>query len=512
MKERFLNIVSLFFCCDNSIDSITEEHDSLMIRAKGNELQFPRLNDFQNTIAFINSRDNIHLSFLHNTEILENFSCHDTSVFETFIEKLKKESSGIESFELIITIEKRNKQGKISVYFPDHFVKYINDLQLFDILFVFNELYSNREFVFFEIQDQTNKSELTTASIFFSSQFSSSDSIKEKRILRTRKIKNICHCNILDDYDFIPEDFYPLKLSSEENLNILFKKISIVYSLIYLFDIINIDENEIDFRLNGYKTIFKRLQLQFIAYEAFQVYFKIYDWVYDGGGTIDKIGLARNIISLNINVENLFIDESVFNAIQSGYKIYQKENIKQYIEIRNKISDQLIEIQKNADKIVDDFIADFKKSLFIFVSFFASVLVLKVVSSGNFSGGFSKEVTLLSIGFLLIGFITMIIKKKEIKRQVRRYAMFYENMKERYCDLLDSTDINRILNEDKDFKNNVSYIEARVKEYSSLWAISIAILLIVVLVLHLPNCVLVQNVNCEFLKILLRCFITNILP
>lgn len=73
------------------------------------------------------------------------------------------------------------------------------------------------------------------------------------------------------------------------------------------------------------------------------------------------MGLARNILSLNFDKENLKLSETAFEAIKSGYKIYQKENIKQYIEIRNKISDQLIELQNKADKIVASFVSDYKK-------------------------------------------------------------------------------------------------------------------------------------------------------
>lgn len=483
MINNFRNIISLFFPSEFSLVSVTEEYDCIEIKVEGINIQFPEEEIFNRNIEFINNRDNIHLSFLHKNQVIENFSSRTNTSFNNFIETLKQNTTGKTRFELILTIEKKNREGKVSIYFIDQFINGLDALTFIDLLVVFRELFANRNFIFFEILDQESKIELITSSIIFTTNNSNTVLSNNELGKRKEKIKNICHCNIIDEYNYSPDDFYPVKLSSSQNLNNLFKKISITYSLIYLFDIVNIFGNEIDFKLNGYKTIIKKLPISLLSLKASEAYYNIYEWVYSGGGIIDKIGLARNIISLNIDINNLFIDESVFDSIQSGYKIYQKENIKQYIEVRNKISDQLIEIQKNADKIVDEFIGDFKKSLFTFVSFFASVLVLKVVSNGNLEGGFSIEITLLSIGFLIIGFIVMLFRRFEINRQVERYKLFYQNMKKRYCDLLDKNDISRILNNDVDFNTNVNYINTRVKEYSRVWILSIIVLLIIVLAL-----------------------------
>ena len=104
--------------------------------------------------------------------------------------------------------------------------------------------------------------------------------------------------------------------------------------------------------------------------------------------------------------------------------------------------------------------------------------MIEVVSNGSYTGGFTIEITLLSIGFLLISLCLMFFSRWEINKELVRYNDFYANLKERYTDLLDSSDINRILNGDKDFQSNQSFIKERKSKYTALWILSLSILLI----------------------------------
>jgi len=62
---------------------------------------------------------------------------------------------------------------------------------------------------------------------------------------------------------------------------------------------------------------------------------EIFDWVYTDGNYTDKIGLARNLISIHLKNDNLLtLDEGTIHSLESGYDIYLKDNVKQYIEIK----------------------------------------------------------------------------------------------------------------------------------------------------------------------------------
>ncbi|BBE16282.1 hypothetical protein AQPE_0419 [Aquipluma nitroreducens] len=487
MSSILQNIISLFCSSKVDIRKIKEEYDQVEIIITSQDCLFPNASDFAVNLKNLNDRDILHISIRQDDEILENFSTSGNNSFDEFVSKYSKKYNRQIPIEIKLTVVKETQTQIISVYYFDQFIEYLKSLSVVFFLSVIKKNLKNGEILFFELQDKSITDELITNSIIISAQKGfKQQNLSAKRLERNSQIRTVCNCNLLPKYDFIPEDFYPIKESGNSNLDNLFKLISTIYSVIFLFDIVNIETDNIDFKLNGYKTIFKNFKLSSIDIPSFDYYFKIYDWVYEGGSIIDKIGLARNIISLNVDQNDLKIPETTFHAIQSGFKIYQKENIKQYIEIRNKISDQLIEIQNKADKIVEDFINDFKRSLFTFVSFFASVLVLKVVSKGDLTGGFSKGVTYLSIGFLLISLIIMFFRLGEIKKQKKRYKDFYLNMKNRYLDLLDKSDIERILNKDHDFKENLKYINCRVKNYVWIWSLSTLVLFIAVVCLYNP--------------------------
>lgn len=510
MNNILQQILNLF--SSDSITSVSEEYSELKTEVVCMNGKIPTEADFNSVISNLNSRDGLHISILQNDDnatLVCNYSSEQADQFSTFLQEIKSTIQG-NDFRIIITIEKNNINQRVSVYCFDEFIKYLNNLSFLGVLFVLDKLFNNKCIVF-EVQNNSFQ-EFSTKTIKFIPKGAQAESeIINNRIERLNKIRNLCHCSIVSDYKFVPDDFYSQSISEKPELKKLFDRLTLLYSTIFLFDVFNIDlQNKIEYKLSGYRTINQNINISYIDIGSHRLYFEIYSWVYEGGNIVDKIGLARNILSLNFDKERLKLSETTFEAIKSGFKIYQKENIKQYIEIRNKISDQLIELQNKADKIVDSFIGDFKKSLFTVVSFFATVIVIRVVSKGDFSGGFTTEVTFLSIGFLLISLVILLFARWEISKQMVRYDEFYKHLKERYEDLLDKSDIKRILNNDKDFNSNKEFIEQKRCNYTILWVLSLVVLLVIVLILFCINhsCVIVDIIF-TFIKNIALCFIKN---
>lgn len=510
MNNILQQILNLF--SSNNLPSVSENYSEVKVEVVCNNGKVPTEDDFKAVILNLNSRDGLHISILQNDDdytLVCNYSSEQAEPFSTFLQEIN--STILENdFRIIITIEKKKNNQIVSVYYVDEFIKYLNDLLFLGVLFVLDKLFNNKNYIVFEVQDDSFQ-EFSTKTIKFIPKGSHTESgTINNRTERLNKIRNLCHCSIVSKYKFVPDDFYSQTMSEKPALKKLFDRLTLLYSTIFLFDVFNILDSKIEYKLSGYRTINQIIECSSVCVESNRSYFDIYSWVYDGGNIVDKIGLARNILSLNFEKETLKISDTTFEAIKSGYKIYQKENIKQYIEIRNKISDQLIDLQNKADKIVDSFIGDFKKSLFTVVSFFATVIVIRVVSKGDFAGGFTTEVTLLSIGFLFISLLIMIFAQWEISKQIGRYDEFYKHMKERYEDLLDKSDIKRILNNDKDFISNKKFIEQKRCNYTILWVLSLVILLVIVIALFCINqpCVILDGIFI-IIKNIALCFIKN---
>ena len=333
----------------------------------------PLLDEFQ-SIEGINSRDKLFISLLHeNGDLIHNYSQENGDDFSAFIDNCSSTLQSTDPKRIIIKIEKKRHDNKISVYYPDLFVKHLSTKPILILLSILNNsIDPNSQYIIFEIQNESFE-EFSSSAIRFVPQGYTINNEPDNsyRKERIRKITNLCHCDLFSKYAFIPEDFSPYIRSENEYLSKVFDKLKLLYSIIFLFDIVEFKNTEIKYKLNGYRTITQIIDTDNVDLDSHESYYNIYKWVYDGGNVVDKIGLARNILSLNFAKDTLHLSEMAFDAIKSGYKVYQKENIKQYIEVRNKISDQLIELQDKADKIVAAFVSDYKKKyIYYFIVFY----------------------------------------------------------------------------------------------------------------------------------------------
>lgn len=166
---------------------------------------------------------------------------------------------------------------------------------------------------------------------------------------------------------------------------------------------------------------------------------------------------------------------------------------------------------------MDSFVSDFKKTLITLVSFFISVIVIRVISKGDFIGGFTNSIIGLSFAFLMIDLGILLYSKWELKEKLSSFRKHYSQIKNRYKELLSDVDLDNIFEECDPERTDKgqSLVEKQTKRYSILWIASIIILSIfLIIVLFINNdwhlfqthCMLNYNV---LIKLLL-CFILSI--
>lgn len=429
-------------------------------------------------LSFLQSRDSLHISV--------QFGAGDTTVFKSralSIEEYKilldKEAKFHDEgdINIVLTINKSFTDSKCTIYDLETFTSSLEKLNASDFINIYSQIFELSPNIKFEVLNLSNNFYSNTIS------FCALDSIHENENFEKRNdiienFKSICHFNQSDKLSLLPSDFHLIKIDeSLSSLNQIFKKFSTILSVIYLFDITNLSENKLEYKINGYKSIKGVIELNEIDFNQIEEYLEIYKWVYNGGNLNDKIGLARNIISLHFFKKGeLELQGNPFQAIQSSYKVYEKQNIKQYIEIRNKISDQLIDFNNRANKIVEVFASGFQKSSLALISFYISAIAIRVLGKGEFKSIFSLDATILSLSFLSGSLIYFWVSQWELREQRKRFVNSYNNLKTRYTDLLDKDDINRILNNDNEFNEDLKFIDNKKKIYSIMWIVFVAIL------------------------------------
>lgn len=477
------NFLKNFFI-DFSITTIIENDRDFECELTATQFSANDITSIQTSFDFLQPNDQLTFTVVFGEANPVTF--HSASPdFADFKAKLEEEYSHQEG-ELIkatFKIHKKNVASNISIYDLETFTNTLEKLNIAQAFVIFNRVLANTSFVNFNVLHLEKP--FNTANIFFT-QVGSDIPVhtitdRQKRLDSVLTASNYTN---IKEHSLTPDDFQ-IQIENEKHnkLCLLFNHYSAIFSVIYLFDITTLNGNQLEFKINGYKSIKGTVDASQLI-KGTEEYFSIYNSVYSGGNLNDKIGLARNIISLHfLQSGEIGLKGNPLQSIQSSFKIYEKQNIKQYIEIRNKISDQLIDFNNRANKVIETFANGFQKSALALISFYISAIIIRVLSKGDFINIFSFDATMLSIAFIVGSFIYYRVAKWEVIEQRKRFVDSYTNLKERYTDLLEKEDIQRILNGDKEFKADVAFINNKLKAYSNLWIWFLIILFSVTLLL-----------------------------
>lgn len=243
----------------------------------------------------------------------------------------------------------------------------------------------------------------------------------------------------------------------------------------YLFDMTSISNDTFRGKINGYRSVEFNCFFREVGQECANTYFSIYKWVYSGGNISDKIGLARNIITLFIKDCIFDINEEAISSIKSGYEIYLKEHIQRYIDIKNKISDNILDSSQRANSIIYDFTNSFKQNIFAFVAFYITVIVINSINSDSSGIIFTYDIAIISYGLIFISFLHSVLSVVELSSKIQRFKDSYKHLKDRYLDLIDKNDLEAILNKDSEHNGNIKFLTRQQTYYWYFWWIALAV-------------------------------------
>lgn len=472
-----LDFINALFPNFNITDCF-EDDLSYTLNGTAKEINHQKL-EYQNWLA---STDRLTLSITIDDEPYSFYS--EQSNWDIFSEL--SEDDYTEDFNIELIINKQNVDHTLRIYDLDCFVKTLTQRGFSAAYTIFQRAFNSGLQLHIQVLGVNDTLQTDTIS-FTPIEQPFKVNLYFDRLQRIERKNSLSVYNNTSHYDLTPEDFN-LTDSYAENypgLYTLFSTLKLILSITYLFDLAIINQIPMRFQLNGYKTFSWEIDPNNAICNSTQCYYKIYQWVFNGGNLTDKIGLARNIISLNfVNSQKLEIRDETYQSILSSYKVYERQNIKQYIEIRNKISDQLLDFNSRANKIVEGFAGSFQKSALTVVTFYSSTIVIRVLSKGDFTNLFNYNTLILSLSFLILSLIYFFVARWDVQQLKHRFISSYNNLKLRYTDLLDEADISRILNNDKEFNEDINFIAQKVKWYSRMWVAFVLVLMITTITLY----------------------------
>lgn len=304
--------------------------------------------------------------------------------------------------------------------------------------------------------------------------------IKESFLIRESKIDREKYISQRDKVAYFKNNkeitLLPIDFSFDEKVpsqyQDYFKILKLVLLIVYLVDSSEISENILSYRLKGYKLISEKIEINSIDRKSLDELYGIFLWTYNDGNFIDKMGLARNIITIHTSTNSIFsVEEGTLNSLSSGYDIYLKDNVKQYIEIKNKLSEFIVTQSDKAIEITKNMYAGLKLTLWTLITFFMVNFISKIFKLDKTELLFSNQAFAISILFILISFIYLIVSWIEVESDIKNMKERFDLIEKRYKDLLNEKDLEKALSKSTVYTQQSEWIKEKRKVYTICWCV-----------------------------------------
>lgn len=425
----------------------------------------PKFDYFLNIINFIPKRDTIKIILQDDSDTVFNFS--DEGICE---EKYKKFIGDLFDDGIInvkIQIDKNIEKNHFSIYVYEEFVKDILSLSIEEVMIAFSDLFKEaRECLVFDVFCKIPM--FATKTMFFVPYKNSLVNLEFDRKKRIENCKEVSYFYNFDTYEILPDDF---KIDIDYNNNPLseiFRKITLILSISFIATSANLNSHQLKGIISGQRTMEYCCFINDLPNNM--ILYRIYNWIYTDGCSIDKAIIARNVISLHCkHVSIIELDEKIMSAIQSNYNLYLKNNVIQYIELKNRVAEFISEIVSRTGEYATRLLDKFKGNLIAIFGSFFTVILANIVSSQPLDNLFTREITTLIESFLGGSFIYLIICYWQSRYEMENVYKSYEDLKKNYNDILTEDDLLQAFGNDELIENMKKNIGKKQKIFLVMW-------------------------------------------
>ena len=374
---------------------------------------------------------------------------------------LKSNQSDIVNID--VKIIKKYEQNCLNIYELKSFAKFLSDCKFKDHFANFTKLFSSgNNFILFKILDDS-LFDFKTKTIYFTN--------KDKFGVDIKRDELLCKCNdsslFLDrtKIKIIPDDFNEIESLNKDCVEVVdvFKKLCRILSYIYVANSSFIQGDKVILSFNPSD---KGEEYEFEELAKNETILKIYEWVYKDDNSVDKANIARNIINIHCHSKNdiLKIGDKIFNSIKSNYQIYQKNHVNQYIELKNKISDHIIETTKQIQELSHELSNSLRDN---FVAFVAFLMASFLTNSIDLSMSINETISnfdLICIAFVFLTAVYFVATFLIFNEKWKWIENSYNNLKSNYEGVLDKKDLEENFNKNDSFnKTKNSYCKFKIK-------------------------------------------------
>lgn len=441
-----------------------------------NVCKSPNYKYFYDIINFVPRRDKIILTIQDDNESVFDFLSKDAN--EETYKKFINNTLVDENINVKIRIEKGIEENRFSIYSYKEFVNDILSLTIEDVLIAFSEiLKESSEYVIFDIFSSCTM--FATKTMFFVQHGMCVINQEFNRIKRIDDCKEASYFYNFDKYEVIPDDF-KIDIDYADNpLSGLFRKIVTLLSIGFIATSSTISNQQIRGIVNGQRAMEFCCNTKNIPEN--RVIYRIYSWIYTDGNAIDKAIIARNVISLHCKYAPILeLDEKVMASIQSNYNLYLKDNVVQYLELKNKVAEFISETMSKTGEYATGLLDKFKANIIAIFGFIFTVILANIVSTQPLDNLFTKEITILMESVIIGSFIYLIICYLQSNYEINKVYESYVQLKKNYQGILTKDDLLEVFGDDQIVTKMKMTINKSKKRYMVLWILFLIIALITI--------------------------------
>ena len=423
----------------------------------------PKYCYFSNIIQSIHQRDRIKITLQDGNERDYDFFTSNEDSYKRYLENTLAD----EIIDVRVRVDKEVVENHFSIYSFNEFVQDITSLSIEDVMIAFSSLLKQSpDFLVFDVYSPIAM--FATKTMFFVPHGNGTVNIDFNRIQRIEACREVSYFYNFDTYEVLPDDFKMVIDYANNPLTELFEQIMVLLSISFIATSSSINEGQLKGIINGQRSMEYNCQIDQL--QKNKILYAIYNWIYTDGSPIDKAIIARNVISLHCKYVSITdIDEKVMASIQSNYNLYLKENVKDYLELKNKVAEFISDTISKTGEYATGLLDKFKSNLIAIFGFMFTVILANIVSDQPLDNIFTKEITVL-VEFVLVGsFVYLLICYFQSRYEIQKVYDSYEQLKLNYREILTDDDLLEIFRNDEMLNKMKKAINKSEKLYLGIW-------------------------------------------
>lgn len=380
-----------------------------------------------------------------------------------------------------ITIEKNVIDGVLSVYSVDAFAAYLAEGPLQDVARSLASRLSN--VLVLECQCDIVRGGTRTIQFAPTGETAHVEPMEESsRLHMLGLFRDSGHTDLQLD-PLVPADVGLREKTGIELIDRFFDRLSALVAVTYLANHTWMTGTAIHYRMAGYKVIDGATPAGALL-EATPALVQIAQWCYADGGQSDKVGLARNVISIHVNdLSELGSKPEVWHALLSNYQIYLKQNVESYLALKGRLSDMLMDASARTQALAGTVLDALRNSIYVLLTFLLTVVVVNAVKDISVTAVFS-------VPYLVIALITCLLLSAWVSAAAWHAIHEYDSgakaleqvVAENYGTMLSGGELSGALQPSA--ARNRSYLVAHLRRHLFTWFGIVIFLLVGLFVAH----------------------------